>query len=153
MEGYDYRTMSDDECERVAMALKHLYRTQRYKTIAEVAQDILLRWGKSFLCRKDKTLIRIAYLASNSTMNPTKTDYRKMYRSVYNAIRTSDLFRPVVVTDRKPAGLRYELVTDKLPCKKTDCDKTCSACPITECPFFLQKQKKAEETFHKNTTE
>ena len=144
--------LTEKESGRFLLALARSYKMQRRKTIADTIQDVMVRLGYHQIGNGDRELIRICYLAANSkTPKDTELCFRKMYKSVFNAMRASRAFRPVTVDEPglSRSRLRYRLVTAKIPCNcrlgNGKCgidDRDCGARGPELCPRIMEAKGK-----------
>lgn len=92
------KPVSEEDIYKTAEILRASYRKQPRKRIPEIVKDILLKIGRDTISAQDEDLIRLCYLVANHTGRAYRgknIPKRTMYRSVFYALRDSDLFQSI----------------------------------------------------------
>ena len=138
--------LNEKQSDEFIKAIKTSYRQERRKRTDEVVQNILLKFGRYSISRKDNDLIRICYYTAPHSFHgkPTEKTISKMWRCLSEALRNSKLFRKEIVKQKAI----YYLNTNAFPCKErkngycTLNHEFCELCNPMECGYFIIKTQK-----------
>lgn len=147
--------LTEKEISIIVRELSLAMTKQRYHTVAETVQYVMIQLGQSSISMRNEALIRICYLVSNRTRKvPTDKTVRDMFRCLYGAIKNNPMFTYEIVPEYNTRGLIvFTLNPQCFSCKQRNPQGGCTACKgetcalkkPAECEWFLQKVKNAQD--------